>query len=30
MEYIQKLLDYVQKYNRPWVIDMWSLGCVLL
>lgn len=30
MEFIQKLLDYVQKYNRPWVIDMWSLGCVLL
>lgn len=30
MEYIHKLLDYVQKYNKPWVIDMWSLGCVLL
>jgi len=30
MEYIHKLLDYVQKYDKPWVIDMWSLGCVLL
>jgi dual specificity tyrosine-phosphorylation-regulated kinase 2/3/4 len=30
MEYIHKLLDYTQKYDKPWVIDMWSLGCVLL
>lgn len=20
----------MQKYHKPWVIDMWSLGCVLL
>jgi dual specificity tyrosine-phosphorylation-regulated kinase 2/3/4 len=24
------LLEYVQKYNSPWVIDVWSLGSVLL
>ena len=27
-EYIPKLLEYVQKYNHPWVIDVWSLGTV--
>lgn len=30
LEYIHKLLEYVQKYNKPWVIDVWSLGCVVL
>ena len=30
LEYIHKLLEYVQKYNKPWVIDIWSLGCVVL
>jgi dual specificity tyrosine-phosphorylation-regulated kinase 2/3/4 len=29
-EYIPKLLEYVQKYTNPWVIDVWSLGSVLL
>lgn len=23
-------MEYVQKYNNPWVIDVWSLGSVLL
>ena len=30
LEYIHRLLEYVQKYHKPWVIDVWSLGCVLL
>ncbi len=24
------MLEYVQKYNNAWVIDVWSLGSVLL
>jgi dual specificity tyrosine-phosphorylation-regulated kinase 2/3/4 len=27
---VPKLLEYVQKYQNPWVIDVWSLGSVLL
>ena len=23
-------MEYVQKYTNPWVIDVWSLGSVLL
>jgi len=23
-------LKYLNKYNKPWVIDIWSLGCVIL
>lgn len=30
LEFIQKLLEYVENYNNSWVIDVWSLGCVLL
>ena len=30
LEYIPKLFEYVEKYNKPWVIDVWSLGCVIL
>lgn len=25
-----KLLKYLKNYYKPWVIDIWSLGCVIL
>ena len=24
------LLEYLKVYNKPYVIDIWSLGCVIL
>lgn len=30
LEYAPKLLEFLKNYHNPWVIDMWSLGCVLL
>jgi dual specificity tyrosine-phosphorylation-regulated kinase 2/3/4 len=30
MNYHQSLLKYLAKYKKPWVIDVWSLGCVIL
>jgi dual specificity tyrosine-phosphorylation-regulated kinase 2/3/4 len=29
-EYDDELLQKVKNYKNPWVIDIWSLGCVLL
>lgn len=29
-EYDEDLLTKVKNYKNPWVIDVWSLGCVLL
>ena len=28
--YHESLLKYLAKYKKPWVIDVWSLGCVML
>lgn len=30
MDYQPGLLKYISKYKKPWVIDVWSLGCVVL
>jgi dual specificity tyrosine-phosphorylation-regulated kinase 2/3/4 len=30
MDYQAGLLKYISKYKKPWVIDVWSLGCVVL
>ena len=30
MKHFPKLLDYLENYEKPWVIDIWSLGCVIL
>ena len=28
-EYAPKLLQFLKNYDNPWVIDTWSLGCVI-
>ena len=30
LNFHQSLLKYLNKYGKPWVIDIWSLGCVIL
>lgn len=30
LNYHKGLLKYLQNYKKPWVIDVWSLGCVVL
>jgi dual specificity tyrosine-phosphorylation-regulated kinase 2/3/4 len=30
MDHIESLVKFVAKYNKPWVVDIWSLGCVIL
>ena len=30
LNYHQSLLKYLVKYQKPWVIDIWSLGSVIL
>ena len=28
--YDKRMMKYLKNYNKPWVIDIWSLGCVIL
>ena len=30
MNYRPCLMKYLRNYKKPWVIDVWSLGCVIL
>lgn len=30
LEYDQTMLLKMEKYKSPWVIDVWSLGCIVL
>ena len=30
LEYDQQMLKKMQKYKNPWIIDVWSLGCIIL
>lgn len=30
LRYLPKLLAYLKNYQKPYVIDVWSLGCVIL
>jgi dual specificity tyrosine-phosphorylation-regulated kinase 2/3/4 len=30
LNFHQSLLKYLNKYSKPWVIDVWSIGCVIL
>ena len=30
MNHFPQLLDYLEEYDNPWTIDIWSLGCVIL
>lgn len=30
LEYEEELLVKIKKYTHPWVIDVWSLGCIIL
>jgi len=30
LNYHKGLMKYLQNYKKPWVIDIWSLGCVIL
>lgn len=30
MRHLPKMLAYLKNYNKPYVIDVWSLGCVAL
>ena len=30
MQYDIGLLRFIEDYNDPWAIDIWSLGCILL
>lgn len=30
LEYDQDMLRKMEKYKNPWIIDIWSLGCIIL
>jgi dual specificity tyrosine-phosphorylation-regulated kinase 2/3/4 len=30
LDYDEELLVKIKKYVHPWVIDIWSLGCIIL
>lgn len=30
LEYDQDMLKKMEKYKNPWIIDIWSLGCIIL
>lgn len=30
LDYDEELLKKIKKYTNPWVIDIWSLGCIVL
>jgi dual specificity tyrosine-phosphorylation-regulated kinase 2/3/4 len=30
LEYDAELLKKIEQYKNPWVIDIWSVGCILL
>lgn len=30
LEYDEEMLKKMEKYKNPWIIDVWSLGCIVL
>lgn len=30
MDYDEEMLKKMEKYKNPWIIDVWSLGCITL
>lgn len=30
MKYDSHLLEWLNDYKNPWVVDVWALGCVVL
>lgn len=30
LEYDAEQLKLIEKYKKPWVVDIWSLGCIIL
>lgn len=30
LEYDEEMLKKMEKYKNPWIIDIWSLGCIVL
>lgn len=30
LEYDEEMLKLMEKYKNPWIIDIWSLGCIIL
>jgi dual specificity tyrosine-phosphorylation-regulated kinase 2/3/4 len=30
LEYDQQMLSKMERYKNPWIIDIWSLGCIVL
>jgi dual specificity tyrosine-phosphorylation-regulated kinase 2/3/4 len=30
LEYDKELIKKIEQYKNPWVIDIWSVGCIFL